>query len=103
MHMLLASLSTIYHGQVPILQYGKRHVDQLFIIHLRYKLTGEIAPWIDKLITYITDPHNNEDPEPHSKTYNAGGTEISEQELAKKKGKQTISKKNTTNTPYTPK
>ena len=74
MHMLLTSLSAIYHGQVPILQNGQRHVDQLSRAHLRYVLTGEIAPWIDKLITCIKDPVNNEDLEPQSKTYSAGGT-----------------------------
>jgi hypothetical protein len=41
-------------------------------MHLRYVLTGAITPWIDNLITYITEPLNNEDPEPHSKTYNTG-------------------------------
>ena len=56
--------------------------------HIRYVLTGEIAPWIDKLITYISDPLNNEDPEPHSKSYSAGGTEMPEQELVKKTSKK---------------
>jgi hypothetical protein len=45
-------------------------------MNLRYVLTVAIVPWIDKLIPYITDPYNNEDPEPYSKTYNAGGTEL---------------------------
>ena len=79
--MLLTSLSAIYQGHVPILQYGQRHVDQLSRAHLRYVLTEEIIPWIDKLIAYITDPKNNEDPEPysedkepHSKRHSAGGT-----------------------------
>ena len=83
MHMLLTSLSAIYLGHVPILQYDQRHVDQVFRAHLRYVLTGEIMPWIDKLITYITDPEKNEDPEPYSedcesrsKRYIAGGTEL---------------------------
>ncbi len=88
MHMLLTSLSAIYHSRVPIIQYGQRHVDQTSRAHLRYVLTGEIAPWIDKLITYLSDPHNNEDPEPHSKSYSAGGTEMPEQELVKKQQKR---------------
>ncbi len=57
MHMLLTSLSaTIYQSQIPILQYGQRHVDQMSIMHLRYVITGEVTPWIGNLITYITDP-----------------------------------------------
>jgi hypothetical protein len=36
MHMLLTSLSAIYQGHVPVLQYGQRHVDQLSRAHLRY-------------------------------------------------------------------
>jgi hypothetical protein len=73
--------------------------------HLRYVLTGEIAPWIDKLITHLSDPHNTEDPEPHSKSYSAGGTEMPEQELVKKQRKEekpTNRAKKTTNTPHTP-
>ena len=84
MHMLLTSLSAIYKGQIPILQYGQRHVDQLSIMHLRYVLTGEITPWMDNRITYVTEPLNKEDPEPHSQTYSAGDTELPEQEQAKK-------------------
>ena len=53
-------------------------------MHLRYVLVGEITPWIDNLMAYITDPLNNKDPEPHSNTYNAGGTKLPEQELARK-------------------
>ena len=94
--MLLTSLSAIYQGHVPILQYGQRHVDQLSRAHLRYVLTGEIVPWVDKLITYIPDPLNNEDPEPHSKSYSAGGTEMPEQTLVKK-----IAKKGKHNKPKT--
>ena len=74
--MLLTSLSAIYQARVPILQYGQRHVDQMSRAHLRYVFTGEIAPWIDKYITYISDPYNTEDPEPYIKLYSAGGTEI---------------------------
>ncbi len=44
MQMLLTSLSVIYQGHVPILQYGQRHVDQLSKAHIRYVLTGEIVP-----------------------------------------------------------
>jgi hypothetical protein len=66
MHMLLTSLAAIYQGRIPILQYGQRHVDQMSRAHLRYVLTGEIPPWIDKLITYLSDSRNIEDPEPHS-------------------------------------
>jgi hypothetical protein len=76
MHMLLTFLSVIYKGQIPILQYGQHHVDQMSRMHLRYVLTREITPWIDNLTTYITDPLNNEDPETYSKSYNAGGTEM---------------------------
>ena len=85
MHMLLTSLSALYHTRIPIIQYGQRHVDQMSRAHLRYILTGEIPPWIDKLITYLSDPHDTEDPEPHSKTYSAGGKEMPDQELVKKK------------------
>ncbi len=63
MHMLLTSLSVIYQAKVPILQYGQRHVNQMSRAHLRYVLAGEIAPWINKLITYLSDPHNTEDPD----------------------------------------
>jgi hypothetical protein len=99
--MILTSLSAIYQGHVPILLYGQRHVDQLSRAHLRYVLTGEIMPWIDKLITYITDPQNNEDPEPYSKTYSAGGTELAEQKLARKTTKNTIAyKKHQQHTTY---
>jgi hypothetical protein len=56
MHMLLTSLSAIYQAKIPILQYGQRHIGQMSRAHLRYVLTGEIAPWIDKLITYLSDP-----------------------------------------------
>ena len=31
---------------------------------------------MDELITFIIDPFNNADPEPRSKSYNAGGTEM---------------------------
>jgi hypothetical protein len=86
--MLLTSFSTIYQGQVLIPQYVQGHVDQLSRMHLRYVLTGGIAPWIDKLITYITDPLNNEEPEPHSKTYSAGGTELPEHKLARNTSKR---------------
>ena len=74
MHMLLTSLSAIYQGQIPILRYGQRRVDQMSRVHLRYVLTREITPCIDNLLAYTTDPLNNEDPEPHSKPYNARGT-----------------------------
>jgi hypothetical protein len=88
MHMLLTSLFAIYQARVPILQYGQRHVDQMSRAHLRDVLTGEIALWIDKLITCLSNPHNTEDPEPYSKTYSAGGTEIPEQELAQNTSKR---------------
>ena len=88
MHMLLTSLPVIYQGRVPILQYGQRHVDQLSRAHLRYVLTDGIVPWLDKLITYISDPQNNEDPEPYIKSYNAGCTELSEQEIVRKNSKR---------------
>ena len=84
MHMLLTSLIAIYQGQIPILRYGQHHADQLSRMHLRYALTREITPWIDNLITFITDPLNNEDPVPRSKTYNAVGTNLPESELARK-------------------
>jgi len=88
MHMLLTSLSSIYQGRVPILQYGQRHVDQLSRMHLRYVLAGEITPWIEKLITYITCPHNNEDPVSHIKTYSDGVIEMPRQELARNASKE---------------
>jgi hypothetical protein len=47
-----------------------------------YVLIGKITSWIKQLITYIKDPLNYDDLEPHSKTYNAGGTEMPLQELA---------------------
>ena len=88
MHMLLTSLSAIYQGRVPVLHYGLRHVDQVPRAHLRFVLTGEIILWIDKLITYISDPQNNEDPEPYSKSFSSGGTELAEQELVRKTTKR---------------
>jgi len=91
MHMLLTSLSAIYQDQILILQYGQRHVDQMSRIHLRYVLTREITPWIDKIITYISDPLNNEDPEPHSKSYSAGA-----HQCPKKLVKKTSKNENTT-------
>ena len=96
MHMLLTSLYAVYQGRVPILQYSQRPVDQLSRAHLRYVLTGEIVSWVDKLITYISDPLNNEDPEPHSKSYIAGGIEMPEQELVQRttKKRKTKHKKN---------
>ena len=103
--MLLISLSAIYLGQIPILQYGQRHVDQMSRMHLRYVLTREIKPWIDNFITYITDPLNNEDPEPYIKSYNAGAQKFPNKNSYKKKKKKEITtyqRKNTTNTPYTP-
>jgi hypothetical protein len=48
MHMLLTSLSAIYQANVPILQYSQRHADQLSRMHMRYVLTGEMTPWIEK-------------------------------------------------------
>ena len=60
----------------------------MYIAHIRYVLTGEISPWIDKVITYISDPLNNKDPEPHSKSYSAEGTEMPEQELVQKHQKK---------------
>ena len=101
MHMILTSLSAIYQGHVPILRYGQRHVDQLSRAHLRYALTGQLTHWIENHVTYISDPLKNEDPEPHSKSYSTGGTEMPEQELVQKQQKK--EKKNTTNTPNTPK
>jgi hypothetical protein len=82
MHMIPTSLSTIYHGYVLILQYSQQHVVQLTRMHLRYVLTREMAPWIDRLITYLSDPLQNEDPKPYSKHYNTGGTELVEHNLA---------------------
>ena len=57
-------------------------------MHLRYIFAWEITPWIDNRITYISDPLNNEDPELHIKTYNAGGTYLPEQDLARKTSKR---------------
>ena len=57
------------------------HVDQLSRMHLRYVLTGEMTPWIDRLITYISNPLQNEDPEPYSKHYIAGGKELADHNL----------------------
>jgi hypothetical protein len=62
-------------------------------MHIRYVLTGEMIPWTDKLITYLSDPLHNEDPEPYSKRYIAGGTELSHHNMEKKSHK---TKKNTT-------
>jgi hypothetical protein len=99
--MLLISLSAIYQAKIPILQYGQRHVDQLSRAHLRYVLTGELAPWVDKYITYLSDPHNTEDPEPHSKSYIAGGTEMHEQQLANKITKKLKTQQTKDKTPLT--
>ena len=81
LHMLITSLSAIYQGNISILQYSQRHVDQLSRMHLRYVLTGEMTPWIDRLITYISNPLQNEDPEPYSKHYSAGGKELADHNL----------------------
>ena len=81
--------------------------DQMSRAHLRYVLTGKIMPWIDKLITYISEPQNNEDPESYSKSYSAGGTEQAEQELVRKttkrQNKSSYLTRNTNNTQHTPK
>jgi hypothetical protein len=94
MHVIITSLSAIYQGHVLILHYGQRHADQLPRMHLRYVLLGEMTPWIDKLITYLSDPLQNEDPEPYSKNCSAGGTELVEHNLAQKITKR--QKRNTT-------
>ncbi len=83
MHMILTLLSAIYHGPVPILQYNQRHADQLSNMHIWYVFTREMTPWIDRLPTYLADPLHNEDPEPYSKQYSAGRTELVEHNLAK--------------------
>jgi hypothetical protein len=44
MHMLLTSLSAIYKGHVPILQYGQRHLDHLSRAHLRNPTVNHTAP-----------------------------------------------------------
>ena len=78
----------------------------MYRAHLRYVLTGEIAPWVDKLITYISDPDSNDDPAPHSKSYRAGGIEMPKQELVQKQPKKEntmYQKTNIINTPYTTK
>ena len=82
MRVILTSLSAIYQGHVPTLQYSQRNADQLSRMHLRYVLTGEMIPWIGKLITYLSDPLQNEDPESYSKHYSAGGTELVGHNLA---------------------
>jgi hypothetical protein len=56
-------------------------------MHLRYVLTEELKPWIYKPITNNTDPINNDDPEPHSKSYIAEGTKMPKQKLAQNKPK----------------
>jgi hypothetical protein len=62
-------------------------MDQLSRMHLRYTLTCELTLWIDKLITYITNPLNNDGPEPHSKPYNAGNIELPIKKTSRKKKK----------------
>jgi len=101
MHMLLISLSTIYQGRVPILQYGQRHVDQQSRAHLRYFLTGEKAMCIDNLVTYISDPNNYEYSEPYCKSYRDGGTDIPEQELVRKTSKRKKTQQIVQETPST--
>ena len=76
LHMLLEFLSAIYQGTVPIIQYIQRHAYQLSRMLIRYVITGELTPWIDKIRTYLSDPLNKADPEPHSKHYIAWGTEL---------------------------
>jgi hypothetical protein len=76
MHVVMPSISAIYQGTVLVLNYSQRHVGQIARMHLRYVLTREVTPWINRLITNITDPINNEDSELYSKQYIAGGTEI---------------------------
>jgi hypothetical protein len=51
-----------------------------------------MTPWIDNLTTYLSDPLHSEDPEPYSKRYIAGGTELEyhnlEQNITKRKNTQ---------------
>jgi hypothetical protein len=100
-HMLLTSLTAIYQGQVPLILYGQRHVDQLHRAHLRYVLTGQILPRIKNLITYIADPQNNEDPVPYCKPYSAGGNELTKQKLERKSSKKGKLNKSHTPNPLT--
>ena len=79
--MLMTSLSAIYQGNIPILQYIKRHANQLSRMHLRYVFTGKMTPWMDRLITYIANPLQNEDLEPYSKHYSAGVKELADHNL----------------------
>ena len=61
-------------------------------MHLPYVLTGEMTPCTNKLITYLSDPVHNEDPEPYSKKYSAGGADLAhhnlEQNLTKRQKTQ---------------
>jgi len=72
LHMLLVSLSAIYQCKISSIPYSQRNAYQLSRMHLRDVITGELTPWIDKLITYRRDPHKMEDSESHSKPYSAG-------------------------------
>jgi hypothetical protein len=47
----------------------------------RYDLTGEMTPWIDRLITYITNPLRYEDTESYRKHSGVGGLELSGRNL----------------------
>ena len=101
----MTSLSAIYQGNIPILQYSQRHVDQLSRIHLRYVLTKEMTPWIDRLITYISNPLQNEDPKPYSKHYSAGGKELVDHNLEQnitKRAKTISTRQNDTETGQMP-
>jgi hypothetical protein len=53
-----------------------------------------MTPWIDKLITYLSDPLHSEDPEPYSKQYSAGGTEITHHNLEQNLTNGKIAKNN---------
>ena len=80
LHIRLVSLSAIYQGTIPILPYNQWHAAQLSKLHrLRYGITGEFTPLTDKLLTYLTYPINNEDPEPRSKHYSARCIELHSQ------------------------
>ena len=73
---------------LSILPYNQRHADYVSGMHLRYVIMGELTPWIDKILTYLSDHVNNADPEPFNEHYNAGGAVLVRQPLAPNRKKK---------------
>ena len=86
-HMLIVSLSAIYHGAISILPYSQMHTDQLSRMLLRYVIMGELPPRIDIILTHLSGLGNNAVPEPFNEHYNAGGTTLVREHLEENRKK----------------